>query len=119
MNDVHPPAYAPLWKLDPSRQIYDVRIWLIKLDIEKFQDRLGEPGYIRGRTGHQFVEVFDPMLTHECSQMGALDILLCWTPDNITTKRKLFRHKTLLKLAEPDYKPNKIIFMILKSPSCL
>ncbi len=92
MDDVQLPAHAPLRPGDAFGKLEDLRIGLVKLDLEKCEHRFCEPGNILSRTPHQLWEISDAMAAHEARQVCVFNIIRRWLPNEISAEIELVAH---------------------------
>jgi hypothetical protein len=92
MDNVHLPIHTPLRELDSAGKIHDFCVWFVKLNIKEFEDRIRKPRHIRCGPVHEFVKIPEDMLMHESRQIGMLNVLRGWLPNDLTAEFKLFGH---------------------------
>ncbi len=92
VDDVHPPAYAPVGPLDAVRQIDDLRPGHAEANVEIVQHGVGEPGHVAGGTSHQFVPGADAVPAHEVRQPAALDGVRRRPPDDLSAEGEFVGH---------------------------
>ena len=72
-DDVELPVYAPCRALDAAAHVDDPGVGLLELDVEEFEDGVGEPGYVAGGRRRGGGVVGGGVLFHEGGGVGGGD----------------------------------------------
>src|SRR3954447_16636092 len=78
-------AGEPGGPLRPAREIDDLLVRRIELEIEVLDRRIPEPGRIVRGAGQELREGRDALLPHEAQEAAAIEVFLRRTPDDVRT----------------------------------
>ena len=93
MNNIHFPPNHPARPGDPLRQIENLAVRSVELNIEVLKNRFSEPGHIFSRTLHQGIEIGEVVLAHEPGQVSRIDVFSSGSPNELTFECKFFAHQ--------------------------